>query len=1119
MPGEAGGSGRRALVDLVGVLRGHGVELDAEELSDALWLSQWLPGEPAGPAGAGGTADPAALDGHPGDDDRDLLDLVPRDSPSPHWSRPADRSLARPGRLASFGEVDVPSGAALPDPLTLQRALRPFQRYRPRVRSARTELDEQATADNCARTGLVLPVLHELPRREAELQLLMDASTAMAVWEPLLQGLREAFERVGAFRKVTIHYLTSEALGPDSQGRWVGASRHRLGPARRADELYDPTGRLISLVLSDGTGPLWRDGSLQRLLHRWSRHTPVALVQPLPQRLWGRTELRPQAGRLCRRPGDYQAPAFLPERPGSRPSGPADRLALPVLSPEPAALSAWAQLTSSAAGLSLQCAALWLPQDGRPDHPGPDAGPTGAGGSADWAPSSADDLLRRFERQASPAARRLAMYLSAAALTLPVILLVQRAMLPDSGTAELAEVLISDLLLPQAAPQAARPPGPPDQLWFDFASGVRDLLLDRLTTGEAALVLKHCSLYIERNFGRGARNLPAVAVSSLADTGREPVTGSGAVPEPFARVSEQVLRRFEPALALHDPARGGELLLERYRRDGSAGHLLQALQLLRAAGPSAGEALARGLDAAWRVWRDPAFLDEGVRTAREALSVWSAGSDSDWPTRRLDLSVLLAGLLAERAGLCHEGGALPGALPGVLADLLPAEDLWRACLEHAPLPSPQLAAAAVGHASALRLHYRAEQWQADRAGLAPGADTERPERLRLLVEAEEALRTLVTRWPPERLPAELQLTLGLVLSDRARELAEEWEATGAQECVLRAVDALESAVALLDAEEAAEPDHARALLALSDALMLRTRLLPTDDWALGRAEETLQRLLRLDGLDGLDGGGYARRDGETPQWRPEALRRLAQVDLLLWARETDPARLVHADSCLTQALALLPVDKPERVEVLAARGEVLLARVAAAEENPPGAGGTSASVVDEAVMSLREAVAETLDDAPELAERQLLFSRTLRARYRARHRRADLYEAQWALESAARCSADPALLSQIHLELADIDVELGSVTGTARLLELASTRYLRAASNALRAGLPLVAARANHRRGQVLERVAGREQALAAYRRAGALWQEAGATADPEAVATRQRLAVLGPQAGANPEG
>ncbi|MCZ9338899.1 hypothetical protein NGM37_14060, partial [Streptomyces sp. TRM76130] len=74
-----------------------------------------------------------------------------------------------------------------------------------------------------------------------------------------------------------------------------------------------------------------------------------------------------------------------------------------------------------------------------------------------------------------PAAGRLAVYLAAAPLCLPVMQLVQRTMLPGSGPSELAEVLVSGLVT-----RAGAEYGTDGVQWYEIEPDVRDALLSRL---------------------------------------------------------------------------------------------------------------------------------------------------------------------------------------------------------------------------------------------------------------------------------------------------------------------------------------------------------------------------------------------------------------------------------------------------------------------------------------------------------------------------------------------------------------------------------------------------------------------------------------------------------------
>ncbi|KPC86391.1 hypothetical protein ADL27_45650, partial [Streptomyces sp. NRRL F-6602] len=109
---------------------------------------------------------------------------------------------------------------------------------------------------------------------------------------------------------------------------------------------------------------------------------------------------------------------------------------VPVLPPTAAALGSWARLLSGTGPARTPGAVGWVSAAQEPARP--------VRARRTLTPLQ---LVSRFRSTASPAAGRLAVCLAAAPLNLPVMQLVQRTMLPDSGPAELAEVLLSGLLV------------------------------------------------------------------------------------------------------------------------------------------------------------------------------------------------------------------------------------------------------------------------------------------------------------------------------------------------------------------------------------------------------------------------------------------------------------------------------------------------------------------------------------------------------------------------------------------------------------------------------------------------------------------------------------------------
>ncbi|MEV6396091.1 SAV_2336 N-terminal domain-related protein [Streptomyces sp. NPDC051907] len=389
-------------------------------------------------------------------------------------------------------------------PLAVQRAMRPLRRT---VAGARGwELDEAETAHRIAALGarreLWLPVLRPRRERWLHLRFVLDAGPTMTMWRPLLRDLRTALAQTGAFRTVD-----TVALGPD------GAVPH--GHWER--------GRTAVLVVSDCMGPQWRAGPAGRrwygTLRAWTDELPVAVVQPLPERLWQHTAFPPRAGMLAA-PGPGAANAALDFVPYEWSEG--ERGApVPVLEPSPSWLGNWASLLASSGGTRYPgSAARALPRP--PEAPGEDA--------LDPDRVEPEELVLRFRSLASPQAFRLAAHLAVGTAHLPVMRLVQAAIEEHPEPRHLAEVVLSGML--RTLPDA--PAGS-----YDFRPGVREVLLGTLPRTSLAAttrLLGRVSAQIESRAGA----VPGEFRALVAGRGG----GSAGAPmgDPFALVSPESVR-------------------------------------------------------------------------------------------------------------------------------------------------------------------------------------------------------------------------------------------------------------------------------------------------------------------------------------------------------------------------------------------------------------------------------------------------------------------------------------------------------------------------------------------------------------------------------------------------
>ncbi|GIG59439.1 hypothetical protein Lfu02_38110 [Longispora fulva] len=406
----------------------------------------------------------------------------------------------------------VPAVPALPGALEISRALRPL---RWRAASPWEEaLDEEATAEASAAAGHGNWLLRyaAAPTRWLDLALVVDAGPSMAVWQRTVVELRRVFERLGAFRDVRTWYAH-----PTGDGLALGPDPGRGTAARSPEELVDPTGRRMVLLVSDCVGPAWRSGELAGWLELWCRSGPVAIIQPLPQRLWDRCA--PEFHRAHVTAGrPWAANAALEVRlraTGESPKG----LPVPVLEPEASWLGPWASLVSGTRRGGMWGATVYTGAQVRTAEP--EAGPQ----------LPALERVAAFRATASPTAYELVRCLSATSLNLPVMRLVQNLMLPRSRPQHLAEVLLGDLIRPDPAAGGHVA----EEVGYEFGPGVREVLLETLNRRDRLYINTRVSEYVMSHLG-STLDFPALLTGAVSP---------GTIDDrsrPFATVTHTVLR-------------------------------------------------------------------------------------------------------------------------------------------------------------------------------------------------------------------------------------------------------------------------------------------------------------------------------------------------------------------------------------------------------------------------------------------------------------------------------------------------------------------------------------------------------------------------------------------------
>ncbi|QMU68282.1 TIR-like protein FxsC [Streptacidiphilus sp. P02-A3a] len=491
-------------------LRRQDVDPSHEELLDILWLARAMARDDGGTVRrwANG-ADPAADPLVPAEGPAAAEPGSQLQDPAKPAANPRER-LHAPARLPGTSSpgrpVRVPGRLPISDPLQLRRALRPLRRYR--RPSWTPHLDETATANLIAETSLLQLVHRSEALRSRDLLLVVDDGTSMRLWQDMAAELQRLLRNLGAFRRVIAIGLDSDrAERAVVHTRPFGTRRGAL--PRRGGPRHSST----VLMFSDGVGAGWRSGVMRAFLEQQCAHSTVAVLQPLPPTLWSGTALQPTRLALTAPLGGAanrllgSSDPLLPDVVAMLPG-----LPVPLIELSPGQLRDWAVLAATGGTVTLPVI------DARPPVPVPAVeaahGAAATGGAT--GPPSAPERLAAFRTAASPQAFRLAAHLSTVRpLTLPVMRVVQEAVLPGSHPGYLAEVFLGGLL------RATSPRAAPADAVYALHPGVADLLMSAVDTGDALNTVRVVSAYLERPTARTA-SLSAI----LADP-----HGSGRIPD------------------------------------------------------------------------------------------------------------------------------------------------------------------------------------------------------------------------------------------------------------------------------------------------------------------------------------------------------------------------------------------------------------------------------------------------------------------------------------------------------------------------------------------------------------------------------------------------------------
>jgi formylglycine-generating enzyme required for sulfatase activity len=521
--------------EAIAIFKDSGLDLTAREIAEILWLSVYVDCpkveilDPEPVKSSEPSSVPSSSTVTSASTPAPSLLTRSETTPSAHVTL-ANRNRTQSNAQSSGGvPLKVPVPAALRDPLTLAKALRPLKR---KVDSyTKVDIDEVATATRIAEGKIRIPVLKPAPQRWLDLALVVEQNSNTVIWNQTLAEFQRLLERQGLFRDIRLWGL-KEIDGRIQLCPQTGTGE-LISATHSPKELIDARGQRLIILVSDCVSPLWRKGTIHSVLELWGKQGLLTLLQLLPPRLWERTALAYEVLGQVRNPSfnrqlkNYQLDLEIsPDEDDELPTDLSKTIPIPVITLDPDSLSSWAKMLVGV-GQNKTVSYCFLPNQNSQS-------PT-----QQTAPSSQSNeeknllLINRFRATASPLARRLAGFMALAPVQMSVIHLIQQTVLAESNQLHVAEVFMSGLLKSFPASENSI------HLEYDFVEGIRPILRDYISVADSYLVIEKVSEYIAKRYGLSSRNLDAL----LAENNPlSPQIASDILP--FARLKAEVLREW-----------------------------------------------------------------------------------------------------------------------------------------------------------------------------------------------------------------------------------------------------------------------------------------------------------------------------------------------------------------------------------------------------------------------------------------------------------------------------------------------------------------------------------------------------------------------------------------------
>lgn len=426
------------LEELYKILRADGLDIDAIELAESLWLSQYISKKEVNVSINEDIT--TEIDTELIKENTEFINTGKTQKDAFEKSKIKGEKRSEASLFpASNGNNDssLPFRAPLVSKLykdnNLLYALRHFKQKV--ISRKQLELNEEKIAEYITRTGFFRPFYKKNYEKRFNVVFIVDISESMSIWDDLINNFIKDVRKYHIFKKVSDYYILTDSKTPEFFKRKDKKSRLNEKWYKHTDP------NTLIFMFSDMVSKSWSSGRLLSEIDLWQRHSSFSIIQMLPQRLWSNTKLIDASIGKMSNPKKFSLnnniksraedilsveESFLPQL-----------VKIPILNFDENSMDAYGRVINSLSNNRID-GALFEKEDFIGEYKSL---------IDNNSEIKSENKLKSFYKYASMLSKQLLELLAVIPLTLPIIKLIQQSFLPESTQAHLSEVLISNVIL------------------------------------------------------------------------------------------------------------------------------------------------------------------------------------------------------------------------------------------------------------------------------------------------------------------------------------------------------------------------------------------------------------------------------------------------------------------------------------------------------------------------------------------------------------------------------------------------------------------------------------------------------------------------------------------------